>query len=85
VRLPIDTIKVDQSFVGMLAQSRETVSLVTNMIGLSHALNLDVVAEGVEDEDQARLLSLLRCDVLQGYLLGRPMPAVAFDRDVLRS
>ena len=77
-RLPADTIKVDQSFVALLTQSPEAVSLVTNIITLAHSLSLDVVAEGVEEEEQAKLLRLLRCDVLQGYWLGRPMPAADF-------
>jgi PAS domain S-box-containing protein/diguanylate cyclase (GGDEF)-like protein len=85
VRLPIDTIKIDQSFVAMLTQSPETVALVTNMIGLAHSLGLDVVAEGVEDEEQARLLGLLHCDVLQGFLLGRPLPMQAFVEQVLHA
>ena len=83
VRLPIDTVKIDQSFVAMLGDSPETVSLVTNMIGLAHTLGLNVVAEGVEQEGQATQLRALRCDVLQGYLLGRPIPADRFEREVL--
>jgi EAL domain-containing protein (putative c-di-GMP-specific phosphodiesterase class I) len=77
-RLPTDTLKIDQSFVALLAHSPETMSLITNIISLAHSLSLDVVAEGVEEEEQAKLLRLLRCDVLQGYLLGRPMPAAEF-------
>ena len=84
VRLPIDTVKIDQSFVAMLGDSPETVSLVTNMIGMAHTLGLDVVAEGVEQEGQAMQLRSLNCDVLQGYLLGRPVPADRFRREVLR-
>jgi EAL domain-containing protein (putative c-di-GMP-specific phosphodiesterase class I) len=82
-RLPTDTIKIDQSFVALLTQSPETMSLITNIITLAHSLSLDVVAEGVEDEEQAKLLRLLRCDVLQGYLLGRPMPAADFAAKLL--
>jgi len=82
-RLPADTIKVDQSFVAMLTQSPEAVSLVTNIITLAHSLSRDVVAEGVEEEEQAKLLRLLRCDVLQGYWLGRPMPAADFASKLL--
>jgi EAL domain-containing protein (putative c-di-GMP-specific phosphodiesterase class I) len=52
--------------------------LITNVINLAHSLSLRVVAEGVENEEQAKLLRLLRCDVLQGYFLGQPMPATAF-------
>jgi PAS domain S-box-containing protein len=83
VRLPIDTVKIDQSFVAMLGDSPETVSLVTNMIGMAHTLGLDVVAEGVEQEGQAMQLRALDCDVLQGYLLGRPIPADRFRRELL--
>ncbi len=53
--------------------------LITNVINLAHSLSLRVVAEGVENEEQVKLLRLLRCDVLQGYFLGRPMPAAAFE------
>jgi EAL domain-containing protein (putative c-di-GMP-specific phosphodiesterase class I) len=77
-RLPVDEIKIDQSFTSVLTQSPETLALVTNIIGLAHSLSLRVVAEGVEDEEQAKLLRLLRCDHLQGYWLGRPVPADAF-------
>jgi EAL domain-containing protein (putative c-di-GMP-specific phosphodiesterase class I) len=58
-------------------------ALVTNIIGLAHSLSLKVVAEGVEDQEQAKLLRLLRCDVLQGYLLGKPVSASTFERTVL--
>ena len=78
-RLPVDTVKIDRSFVTLLAHSPETMALVNNVISLSHSLNLQVVAEGVEEEEQAKLLRLLRCDQLQGYLLGRPMPAAEFE------
>ncbi len=78
-RLPADEIKIDQSFVATLAQSPETMGLITNVINLAHSLSLRVVAEGVENEEQVKLLRLLRCDVLQGYFLGRPMPAAAFE------
>ena len=79
-RLPSDEIKIDRSFIALITESPETLALVTNIIGLAHSLSLKVVAEGVEEQDQAKLLRLLRCDVLQGYLLGRPMPAEEFDR-----
>ncbi len=77
-RLPVDVIKIDQSFVAQLAHSPESMSLITNIITLAHSLSLKVVAEGVEEEEQVKLLRLLRCDELQGYLLGRPMPAADF-------
>jgi EAL domain-containing protein (putative c-di-GMP-specific phosphodiesterase class I) len=79
-RLPADTLKIDQSFTSALAVSPDTLSLVTNIIGLAHSLRLSVIAEGVEEPEQAKLLRLLRCDELQGYLLGRPMPVAEFER-----
>lgn len=78
-RLPADEIKIDQSFIAMLTQSPETMGLITNIINLAHSLSLRVVAEGVENEEQVKLLRLLRCDVLQGYFLGKPMPATLFE------
>lgn len=84
MRLPIDTVKIDRSFVAMLAGTRESDALVTNMIGLSHSLGLEVVAEGVEREMEAQLLREQGCDVLQGYLLGQPLDAEAFAAQVLR-
>jgi diguanylate cyclase (GGDEF)-like protein len=83
-RLPSDEIKIDRSFIALITESPETLALVTNIIGLAHSLSLKVVAEGVEEHDQAKLLRLLRCDVLQGYLLGRPIPADEFDRRLLQ-
>ena len=79
-RLPVDAIKVDRSFIAQLAQSADAVSMVSNVIQLAHSLGLEVVAEGVEDEEQAKLLRLLRCDTMQGFLLGRPLPTAEFER-----
>jgi PAS domain S-box-containing protein/diguanylate cyclase (GGDEF)-like protein len=82
-RLPVDALKIDQSFTAQLALSPDTLSLVTNVIGLAHSLGLKVIAEGVEEEEQAKLLRLLRCDELQGYHLGRPIPLADFERTFL--
>jgi len=82
-RLPVDDLKIDKSFVALLTQSPETMGLVTNIITLAHSLSLTVIAEGVEEEEQAKLLRLLRCDTLQGYLLGRPLPADQFEEQLL--
>ena len=82
-RLPTDVLKIDRSFVAEISQSPESLALVTNTIGLAHALGLRVVAEGVEEEEQAKLLRLLRCDEVQGYLFGRPMPVGDFERDFI--
>jgi len=82
-RLPADELKIDLSFTRLMTRSPETLALVTHIINLAHSLGLRVVAEGVEDEEQAKLLRLLRCDVLQGFLLGPPLPASEFARRLL--
>jgi diguanylate cyclase (GGDEF)-like protein/PAS domain S-box-containing protein len=73
-RLPADTLKIDQSFVANMAASPEKLAIVSAVIALAHALGMKVVAEGVETQEQAKLLTLLRCDQMQGYLFSRPVP-----------
>ncbi len=73
--LPVDTLKIDQSFIRDIATNRSSGSVVQAIIGLAHGLEMEVVAEGVETEDQLNVLSDLGCDVLQGYLFSRPLPA----------
>jgi diguanylate cyclase (GGDEF)-like protein len=73
-RLPINSLKIDRSFIVQMATSPEQMAIVSAVISLARALNLKVVAEGVETEEQANLLRLLRCDEVQGYLFGRPVP-----------
>ena len=74
-RLPLDTLKVDKSFVDGLPDDPESVAIVAATIGMAHALGLDVVAEGVETAEQLVRLRALGCEYAQGYHLGRPMPA----------
>jgi diguanylate cyclase (GGDEF)-like protein/PAS domain S-box-containing protein len=71
-RLPIDTLKIDRSFIHGMTEKAEDTSIVTTIVSLAQALRLKVVAEGVETEEQARLLRLLRCDQMQGYLFSPP-------------
>ena len=73
-RLPVDTLKIDRSFVVDMTTGQQGLALVSTIIDLAHALNLKVVAEGVETEDQSRLLQGLRCDELQGFLFSKPLP-----------
>ena len=74
-RLPIDALKIDRSFVLRMSDDSQDMTIVTTIISLAHSLDLHVVAEGVETADQARLLRLVRCDQIQGYLVGKPLPA----------
>jgi EAL domain-containing protein (putative c-di-GMP-specific phosphodiesterase class I) len=73
-KLPVDTLKIDRSFVMDLVDGPEGLALVSTIITLAHSLKLKVVAEGVETEEQSRLLRLLKCDEFQGYLFSKPVP-----------
>jgi diguanylate cyclase (GGDEF)-like protein len=73
-RLPINSLKIDRSFIMLMSKGPEQMAIVSTVISLARALNLKVVAEGVETEEQANLLRLLRCDEAQGFLFSRPLP-----------
>ncbi|MDO9226570.1 MAG: EAL domain-containing protein [Pseudomonadota bacterium] len=73
-RFPIDTLKIDQSFVRDMVTQANTASIVAAIIALAHKLRLHVVAEGVENEAQLGYLRKLGCDEIQGYLFSRPLP-----------
>jgi len=73
-RLPIYALKVDRSFVVGMTENEDSLAIVRSVISLAHSLRLGVIAEGVETEQQAALLSELDCDEIQGYLVSRPMP-----------
>jgi diguanylate cyclase (GGDEF)-like protein/PAS domain S-box-containing protein len=74
-KLPIDTLKIDRAFITNLTRNPGDVGIVTTIISLAHSLDLKVVAEGVETEEQAKLLRLLKCDEMQGYLFSPAVPA----------
>jgi EAL domain-containing protein (putative c-di-GMP-specific phosphodiesterase class I) len=78
-RLPVDTLKIDRSFVVDMTDSQEGLALVSTIINLAHSLKLNVVAEGVETEEQSRLLRLLNCDEMQGFLFSKPIPRDVFE------
>ena len=77
--LPFDKLKIDRSFVGAMEVDKESAKIVSAVVGLGHSLGLSVVAEGVETEQAALLLRQLGCDVGQGWLFGRPVPAHRID------
>ncbi len=78
-RLPIDTLKIDQSFVREVTTAPDSAAIVQAIIAMAHNLGLNVVAEGVETEEQLRFLHFLGCDEWQGYLCSRPLHAEAFE------
>lgn len=71
----VSRLKIDRSFAADLAKGESVVRLLRALVGLGHALDMEVVAEGVESADAARTLAAIGCDYLQGYYLARPMPA----------
>lgn len=74
-RLPISTIKIDQSFIKGIPNNPNDLAIVSAFISLAHHLGLAAVAEGVETEDQVYFLSDQHCDIIQGYFLSHPLPA----------
>ena len=84
-KIPVDTLKIDRSFVIEMASATGGLTLVSVIINLAHALKLNTVAEGVETEEQLRQLRLLGCDEMQGYLFGRPVPVGIFERKYMSS
>ncbi len=76
--LPLDNLKLDQSFVRGLPADRDDLAICSAVVAMGHALGLKVIAEGVETPEQLGVLRSLGCDVGQGYLFARPMPAAQF-------
>jgi EAL domain-containing protein (putative c-di-GMP-specific phosphodiesterase class I) len=73
-RLPVDVLKIDKSFVLDMVDGDTSAAIVRSTIELGHNLGLEVIAEGVETEELRHRLVELRCDSIQGFLLGRAMP-----------
>ena len=74
-KLPVTALKIDRSFIITMANEPESMAIVSTIISLAHSLKLGVVAEGVDSEEQSRLLKQLNCDEMQGYLFSKALPA----------
>ena len=74
-QFPISTLKIDKSFVRDVATNPEDATIISTIVQMGRNLNMDVVAEGVEDEDQLSFLQRLDCTYVQGLLFGQPMSA----------
>jgi len=83
VQLPIDSLKIDRSFIMQMTNNSSSLAVVSAVISLAHAFNLKVVAEGVETQEQANLLRLLKCDEIQGYFFSRPLPLVEVEKLII--
>ena len=77
-RLPVDTLKIDQSFVRDAIHDPNDAEIVRAIVAMAHSLGLTVVAEGVEKLAQLRFLQTLDCHLYQGYLHSRPVPLAQF-------
>jgi predicted signal transduction protein with EAL and GGDEF domain len=77
-RFPLDTLKINCSFVRDIATDRHDPAIVASIIGLAHNLQLEVIVEGVETEEQLAYLREKGCDIVQGFYFSEPLPAEAF-------
>ncbi|MEA5536517.1 EAL domain-containing protein [Crocosphaera sp. XPORK-15E] len=73
-RFPVDTLKIDRSFVNCIGRPEEKLEIIQSIITLAHNLKMDVVAEGIETHEQLEYLRSLHCDLGQGYFFNRPLP-----------
>jgi EAL domain-containing protein (putative c-di-GMP-specific phosphodiesterase class I) len=79
-QLPVDEVKIDKSFVFGMDENPKDEAIVRSVVAMAHAMGLEVVAEGVENQASWSLLCALGCDVVQGYYVSRPLPASEFTR-----
>jgi diguanylate cyclase (GGDEF)-like protein len=82
-RFPVDTLKIDRSFISRMNQADENLQIVRTIVTLAGNLGMQVIAEGVETEDQLNQLKLLKCQYAQGYLFSKPLDCVGADLFIL--
>jgi EAL domain-containing protein (putative c-di-GMP-specific phosphodiesterase class I) len=76
--LPIDFLKIDRAFINGIATNKQDAAIIDSIISLAHSFDFRVVAEGVEDERQMKMLTAKNCDEIQGFYFAKPMPPVLF-------
>lgn len=82
-RLPVTAIKIDRSFVIGLGADEAALPLITGIVALAKSLKLNVICEGIETAEQLKVLETIQCDSIQGYLIGKPVPAEVFSSSFL--
>ena len=83
-RLPLDRLKIDQSFVRDVASDPSDRAIIAAVVNLAHSLRMEVVAEGIETVEQLEYVRLVGCDAVQGYYFGKPMAAAQFEDFIAR-
>ena len=78
--MPVDVLKIDMAFLGKTSHPEKAEMILNNIIELAHQLNLISIAEGVELEDQLRMLKEMGCNIFQGYYFAKPMPLEDFEK-----
>jgi EAL domain-containing protein (putative c-di-GMP-specific phosphodiesterase class I) len=84
-KFPVNTIKIDQSFIAELTKDSDDAAIVESIIQMAHSLNLKVVAEGVETLEQLEFLREKKCHEVQGYYFSKPLPAEQFAEKILNT
>ena len=82
-RLPVDVLKIDRAFIQEIETDPSDSAIVAGIIALAETLNMETVAEGVENEGQRSILKNLGCNSFQGYLVAKPQPAETFEQEFL--
>lgn len=82
-RFPINLLKIDRSFINNSLNDKVDADIIRTIVVLAHSMGVEVIAEGVETEEQSDLLKNLNCDYVQGYFYGKPMPADQFEKTFL--
>ena len=83
-RIPVDNLKIDMSFIREIAMDSDTASIVSAIVTMANALNLKTIAEGIETEEQLRILQVLNCNTGQGFHFSKPLPREHFEKLLLR-
>jgi EAL domain-containing protein (putative c-di-GMP-specific phosphodiesterase class I) len=84
-RFPVDTLKIDQSFVRGIHQDKQDMAIVNTILAMANSMELKVIAEGVENQKQMEFLKQNGCHAAQGYYFSRPIPADDFEKLILKT